>query len=66
VEIYAENLDVVLFPADRTRRLFIDYLTEKYAERPPDLVVLVYVGNVSTPVKALADVFPGTPDSSRA
>src|SRR5215471_14804397 len=45
VEINAENLDLARFPKERYRQIFRDYLTAKYAEFPPDLVILVFVGN---------------------
>ena len=61
IETYAENLDVTLFPAEQSRRIFIDYLAQKYADRPPDLVVLVFNGNLSAVTPALTAVFPATP-----
>jgi PAS domain S-box-containing protein len=61
VDLYPENLDVVRFPAERAQRIFTDYLAEKYADYPPDLVILVFVGNVGIPVSILAELFPSTP-----
>ena len=61
VETYGENLDILGFPSDRFVRTFSAYLTEKYAERPPDLIVLVYVGNLGTAGKLLQQIFPRTP-----
>ena len=61
IEMYAENLDIVRFPADRTRRVFNDYLSAKYAETPPDLVMLIFVGNLGVTATVLEDIFPGTP-----
>jgi PAS domain S-box-containing protein len=61
VDILAENLDIVRFPAERSQRIFTEYLTEKYADFPPDLVILVFVGNVGIPGQVLARVFPDTP-----
>jgi len=61
IETYAENLDLVQFPADRYRRIFSEYLTAKYAEHPPDLVILVYVGNLGITGKLLPQLFPQTP-----
>src|SRR5688500_8548665 len=46
VDMYAENLDILRFPTDRFQRTFRDYLTEKYAEQPPDLIVLVFIGSL--------------------
>jgi PAS domain S-box-containing protein len=61
VEVYPENLDILRFPSERFARIFSDYLTEKYAEQPPDLVILVYVGNLGTAGKFLQQLFPKTP-----
>src|SRR4029077_5969786 len=36
VEVYPENLDILRFPSERFARIFGNYLTEKYAEQPPD------------------------------
>src|ERR1700741_673209 len=46
VEVDPENLDILRFPSERFARIFGDYLKEKYAEQPPDLVILVYIGNL--------------------
>src|SRR5262245_26823589 len=48
VEVYPENLDILRFPSERFARIFSEYLTEKYADQPPDLVILVYIGNLGT------------------
>ncbi|HEX2831275.1 MAG TPA: PAS domain S-box protein [Burkholderiales bacterium] len=61
IEIYAENLDVIRFPAERTRQVFGEYLTAKYAGNPPDLVMLVFVGNLGVTARVLEDIFPGKP-----
>ena len=61
VDAYAENLDILRFPTDRFQRTFGDYLREKYAEQPPDLIVLVFVGNLAVAGKLLHEIFPGTP-----
>jgi signal transduction histidine kinase len=61
IETYAENLDIVRFPAERYQRIFSEYLTAKYAEYPPDLVILIYVGNLGIPGKLLPELFPRTP-----
>ena len=61
IETYAENLDIGRFPTERFGRIFSDYLTEKYAEQPPDLIILVYVGNLGIAGKLLQQRFPGTP-----
>jgi len=61
VEIYAENLDLVRFPSERYQQIFTEYLTAKYAAHPPDLVILVFVGNLGIPGASLPRVFPRTP-----
>jgi PAS domain S-box-containing protein len=61
VETYAENLDILRFPTERFQRIFTEYLAEKYAEQRPDLIILVYVGNVGIAGKLLQQMFPGTP-----
>ncbi|MGZ8533691.1 MAG: sensor histidine kinase, partial [Candidatus Binatia bacterium] len=61
IETYAENLDLVRFPNERYQRIFTEYLTAKYAENPPDLVILVFVGILGIPGKLLPQLFPGTP-----
>lgn len=61
IETYAENLNVVQFSAERFRQIFAEYLTAKYAEHPPDAVILVYVGNLETFGMLLPDLFPGKP-----
>jgi len=61
IEIYPENLDLVRFPSERYGQIFSEYLTAKYAAHPPDLVILVYIGNLGTAGKVLHQLFPGTP-----
>lgn len=61
VDIYAENLDLVRFPSERYKQIFSDYLTAKYATHPPDLVILVFVGNLGVPGNLLPQIFPQTP-----
>jgi len=61
VEVYPENLDILRFPSERFARIFSDYLKEKYADQPPDLVILVYIGNLGTAGRLLEQLFPGTP-----
>ena len=61
VETYAENLDILRFPTERFQRIFTEYLTEKYAEQPPDLIILVFVGNLGIAGQLLQQLFPGTP-----
>ncbi|HEY6997855.1 MAG TPA: ABC transporter substrate binding protein, partial [Candidatus Binatia bacterium] len=61
IETYAENLDLVRFPTERYRLIFRDYLSAKYRENPPDLVILIYVGNLGTSGTLLPELFPDTP-----
>jgi PAS domain S-box-containing protein len=61
IETYAENLDLVRFPSENYRRIFSEYLTAKYAEFPPDLVILVFVGNLGISGKLLPQLFPNAP-----
>jgi PAS domain S-box-containing protein len=61
VETYAENLDLVRFSTERYRQVFRDYLIAKYSENPPDLVILVYIGNLGITGTLLPQVFPNTP-----
>src|SRR5262245_52602145 len=61
IETHAENLDILRFPTERFERIFSEYLTAKYAEQPPDLIVLVFVGNLGIAGKLLQQLFPGTP-----
>jgi PAS domain S-box-containing protein len=61
IETYAENLDLVRFSSERYQRIFTEYLTGKYADNPPDLVILVFVGNLATPANLLPRLFAGTP-----
>jgi PAS domain S-box-containing protein len=61
IETYAENLDLLRFPNENYRRIFSEYLTAKYAEFPPDLVILVFVGNLGISGKVLPQLFPSAP-----
>jgi signal transduction histidine kinase len=61
VETYAENLDILRFPTERFQRIFKEYLTEKYAEQPPNLIIFVFVGNLGIAGELLQQLFPGTP-----
>jgi PAS domain S-box-containing protein len=61
IEIYAENLDLVRFPAERYQKVFRDYLSAKYSENHPDLVILVYTGNLGLTGRLLPQLFPNTP-----
>ena len=49
------------FTSDSYSRLFRNYLGEKYLDYPPDLVLLIYVGNLGLAEKLLKELFPGVP-----
>jgi PAS domain S-box-containing protein len=59
IEFYSEYLDIIRFPSASYQRLFRDYLHEKYADQPPDLLILNYVGNLVVAEKFLRQLFPG-------
>lgn len=61
IETYGEDLDIIRFPTERFQRLFGEYLDEKYADQPPDLVMLLYVGNLAAAGNLLQHLFPETP-----
>jgi PAS domain S-box-containing protein len=61
LEIYGEYLDVIRFPSESYQRLFRDFLRDKYAEDPPDLVILTYVGNLGVAETFLNELFPNIP-----
>ena len=61
IEFYAEYLDASRFPGETYYRMFSQYLREKYAQRPADLLILFYSGNFEL-VEALArHLFPNAP-----
>src|SRR5688572_14690148 len=61
VEVHAENMDLVRFPVERSQRIFSEYLEGKYAQYPPDLIILVYVSHLATLGKVLSELFPRIP-----
>ena len=61
LELYSESLDIVRFRSDSYSRLFRNYLGEKYLDYPPDLVLLIYVGNLGLAEELLKELFPGVP-----
>jgi hypothetical protein len=61
LEFDSEYLDIIRFPSDTYSRLFRNYLGEKYVDYPPDLVLLIYVGNLGLAKKLLNELFPGVP-----
>jgi PAS domain S-box-containing protein len=61
IDITVENLATERFPNERSQKIFNDYLLEKYGDQPPDLIVLVFIGNLELPVRALRNIFPRIP-----
>jgi PAS domain S-box-containing protein len=61
LEFYSESLDIVRFPSESYHRVFRDYLRDKYAGDVPDLIILIYVGNLTLAENVLSQLFPGTP-----
>src|SRR5215471_10093426 len=61
IELYSEHLDIIRFSKKSYQRLFRSYLNEEYAEYPPDILVLFYVGNLGISEKLLRQIFPGVP-----
>ncbi len=61
MEFYSESLDIVRFPSESYHRLFRNYLSEKYVDDRPDIVILIYLGNLSIAEKLLKELFPGVP-----
>jgi hypothetical protein len=56
IDTYAENLDIVRFPTERSQLIFREYLAARYAEQPPDLVILVFVGTLGVAANSLTQV----------
>ena len=46
LELYSEYLDIVRFPSKTFHSLFRDYLRNKYVDDVPDVIVLIFVGNL--------------------
>ena len=61
LELYSEYLDIVRFPSKTFHSLFRDYLRNKYVDDVPDVIVLIFVGNLVVAQQLLDDIFPGTP-----
>src|SRR5689334_5185134 len=66
IETYAENLDLVRFSSEYYGKIFRDYLTAKYTDNPPDLVILVYVGNLAITGRFCRNSFQTRQSSSPA
>ena len=61
VDFYSEYLDIVRFPSESYQRIFRNYLHEKYADNPPDLLMFIYVGSLGITAKLLGQLFPAVP-----
>jgi two-component system, LuxR family, sensor kinase FixL len=61
LEFYSEALDIIRFPSESYHRVFRDYLRDKYVDDVPDLILLIYVGNLSLAEHLLGQLFPATP-----
>jgi signal transduction histidine kinase len=61
VEFYAEHLDANRFPEERHYRLFREYLQEKYAQNPPDVIVAFLITKFELAGRLPAELFPGIP-----
>ena len=61
VDFYSEYLDIVRFPSESYQRIFRNYLHEKYADNPPDLLMFIYVGSLGITAKLLGQLFPEVP-----
>jgi hypothetical protein len=59
IEFYSEFLDVAGFPGEEQRQL--DFLRDKYRERPPDLVIAVSGGALVFLAEHRAELFAGVP-----
>ncbi len=61
VEIYTEYLDANRFADQSHYRLFREYLREKYAARPPDVVLMVLTPDFDLAGARPAALLPGVP-----
>ncbi len=60
-DFYSEYLDIIRFPSESYQRIFRNYLRDKYADNPPDLLMLLYVGNLGIAATLLQQLFPEVP-----
>ena len=61
VEFYAEYLDASRFPEESHYQLFREYLQEKYAQSPPDVIVTFLIVKFELAGRLPAELFPGIP-----
>jgi len=61
LEVYAESLNLIRFSSESYQRVLQDYLRDKYASEPPDLIVLIYVGTLRVGGRFLENIFPMSP-----
>jgi signal transduction histidine kinase/ABC-type uncharacterized transport system substrate-binding protein len=61
IEFHTEYLDAGRFPGETHYRLFREYLQEKYAQRPPDLVIAFLARKFELAGQLPAELFPKAP-----
>ena len=61
LEFYAEYLDTSRFPGQNYYRLFREYLQEKYAARPPDVILAFLTTQFELAGQLPAELFPNAP-----
>jgi PAS domain S-box-containing protein len=61
VEFYSEFLDVARFPGEEQQQRQRNFFTDKYRERPPDLVIAVSGGALVFLTEHRAELFAGVP-----
>jgi hypothetical protein len=66
VEFYAEYLDANRLPEESHYQLFREYLQEKYAQNPPDVIVAFLIVKFELAGRLLAELFPRIPVVLRA
>lgn len=60
-EFYAEYLDAGRFPGENYYQMFRQYLQEKYAQRPPDLILSFLTRQFELAGELPAELFPKVP-----
>ena len=61
IELYGENLDVILFPDKPSQDRFHEWYIRKYADRKPDLIITVGPASLKFMVESHETSFPNTP-----